>query len=118
MERETEDKIFLLSYTELCEYLVKNTEVGYYAPDRAYNELLCYPTEYAKKYLKQVFEIDTCGWWLCNPEYDTGDGAAMQIEMMSAYGQLEVEDKENGKNNAVRPAMWVTWQSDMQVIEE
>ena len=26
----------------------------------------------------------------------------------------EVEDKENGKNNAVRPAMWVTWQSDMQ----
>ena len=52
------------------------------------------------------------------PEYDTGDGAAMQIEMISAYGQLEVEDKENGKNNAVRPAMWVTWQSDMQVIEE
>ena len=30
LERETEDKIFLLSYTELCEYLVKNTEVGYY----------------------------------------------------------------------------------------
>ena len=118
LERETEDKIFLLSYTELCEYLVKNTEVGYYDPNRAYNELLCYPTEYAKKYLKQVFEIDTCGWWLCNPEYDTGDGAAMQIEMISAYGQLEVEDKENGKNNAVRPAMWVTWQSDMQVIEE
>ena len=41
----------------------------------------------------------------------------MQIEMISAYGQLEVEDKENGKNNAVRPAMWVTWQSDMQVYE-
>lgn len=66
----------------------------------------------------KVSMVCGCGWWLCNPEYDTGDGAAMQIEMISAYGQLEVEDKENGKNNAVRPAMWVTWQSDMQVIEE
>ncbi len=56
-----------------------------------------------KSIWKQVFEIDTCGWWLCNPEYDTGDGAAMQIEMISACGQLEVEDKENGKYNAVRP---------------
>ena len=41
-----------------------------------------------------------------------------KFEMISAYGQLEVEDKENGKIMQVRPAMWVTWQSDMQVIEE
>mgnify|MGYP007064538636 CR=1 FL=1 len=22
-----------------------------------------------KQQLYQVFDIDTCGWWLCNPEY-------------------------------------------------
>ena len=117
LERETEDKIFLLSYTEMCEYIVNALGVENYDQDRAYDELLCYPTEYTKKNLKQVLKTDTCGWWLCNPQYDTGDGYSTKVEMITAYGQVDVESKDS-KSYAVRPAMWVTWQSDMQPVEE
>lgn len=117
LERETEDKIFLLSYTEMCEYIVNALGVENYDLERAYDELLCYSTEYAKQNLNQVFKIDTCGWWLCNPQYDTGDGYSTKVEMITAYGQYDVEPKDS-KSYAVRPAMWVTWQSDMQPVEE
>ena len=116
LERETEDKIFLLSYTEMCEYIVNALGVENYDSQRAYDELLCYPTEYAKQNLNQVLKIDTCGWWLCNPQYDTGDGYSTKVEMITAYGQYDVEPKDS-KSYAVRPAMWVTWQSDMQAID-
>ena len=51
-------------------------------------------------------KIDTCGWWLCNPQYDTGDGYSTKVEMITAYGQYDVEPKDS-KSYAVRPAMWV-----------
>ena len=41
-----------------------------------------------------------------------------KIEVISAWGQPDVEIDKNSKSYAVRPAMWVTWQSDMEVIEE
>ncbi|MCI5858309.1 MAG: DUF6273 domain-containing protein [Blautia sp.] len=119
LERETEDKIFLLSFTEMCEYLVKNTERGYYDPDCGYDELLCYPTEYTEQHLHRVLKPDTCGWWLCNPVYDDrgGDDTFTEIEVISAFGQHETDVKDS-KSYAVRPAMWVTWKSDMQPVEE
>lgn len=118
LERETEDKVFLLSYTELCEYFNPDPERSY---DLQYghDELLCYPTEYAKQHLERVLQPNTCGWWLCNPEYDdgTGDGFSVRVEVITAYGQLTIEPM-NSRQNVVRPAMWVTWQSDMEAIEE
>ena len=92
----------------MVEYLIINSGLEFYDHQYAYDELLCYPTEYAKQQLYQVFDIDTCGWWLCNPEYS---------EMITAYGQLDLA-KMDSIQNAVRPAMWVTWQSDMETIEE
>ena len=41
-----------------------------------------------------------------------------KIVVISAWGQPDVEIDKNSKSYAVRPAMWVTWQSDMEVIEE
>lgn len=116
LERETEDRVFLPSYTELCEYFNPDPEGGY---DLQYghDELLCYPTEYAEQHLERVLQPDTCGWWLCNPEYNVGDGFSVGVEVITAYGQLTIEPM-NSRQNAVRPAMWVTWQSDMEAIEE
>ena len=81
---------------------------------------LCYPTEYAKQNLKPLYKSDACNWWLCNPQFDTGEGDLLskQVEMVSSFGECEVAPMMNTRRNAVRPAMWVTWQSDMQVIEE
>ena len=43
------------------------------------------------------------------------------VELVSAYGQGSGTSRENIKANtksiAVRPAMWVTWQSDMEMVE-
>ena len=120
LERKTEDKVFLLSYTEMVEYLIINSGLEFYDHQYAYDELLCYPTEYAKQQLYQVFDIDTCGWWLCNPEYSEcveNDDFKTYSEMITAYGQLDLA-KMDSIQNAVRPAMWVTWQSDMETIEE
>ena len=118
LERKTEDHILLLSYTEMCEYLVKNTERGYYDPDCGYDELLCYPTEYTEQHLHRALKPDTCGWWLCNPVYDDrgGDDTFTEIEMVSAWGQHDTDVKDS-ISYAVRPEMWVTWQSDMQAID-
>ena len=110
LERKTEDKVFLLSYTEMVEYLIINSGLEFYDHQYAYDELLCYPTEYAKQQLYQVFDIDTCGWWLCNPEYSEcveNDDFKTYSEMITAYGQLDLA-KMDSIQNAVRPAMWVT----------
>jgi hypothetical protein len=45
--------------------------------------------------------------------YDT-DG----VGVISGYGQAEREILLDSRRYAVRPAMWVTWQSDMQPVEE
>ncbi len=48
LERETEDRVFLLSFTELCAYFSEDPYPGCYGEPYGYDELLCYPTEYAK----------------------------------------------------------------------
>lgn len=114
LERETEDKIFLLSYTEMCEYFDPDPKKGsYFDFQYGYDEVLCYPTEYAKQQLYMLNVKDACGWWLADCFYDS-DG----VGVISGYGQAQREILLNSSRYAVRPAMWVTWQSDMQVIEE
>ena len=114
LERETEDKIFLLSYTEMCEYFDPDPKKGsYFDFQYGYDEVLCYPTEYAKQQLYMLNVKDACGWWLADCFYDS-DG----VGVISGYGQAQREILLNSSRYAVRPAMWVTWQSDMQPVEE
>ena len=68
--------------------------------------------------MKPLYKTDTCGWWLCNPQFDTGDGVSDEVEIISAFGEWSVASMMDTRQYAVRPAMWVTWQNDMQVIDE
>mgnify|MGYP000602187521 FL=1 len=52
LEREIEDKVFLLSNTELCAYFSEDPYPGCYSDPYAHKELLCYPTAYAKQQLE------------------------------------------------------------------
>ena len=117
LERETEDKLFFLSYTELIAYFAEDPYGGCYSDHYSHSEILCYPTEYAKQNLKPLYEMDTCSWWLCNPQFDSGDGLSKQVETVSAFGEKDVAPMMNTRCNAVRPAMWVTWQSNMKAID-
>ena len=119
LERETDDKLFFLSYTELVAYFAEDPYGGYYSDHYSHSEILCYPTEYAKQNLKPLYKSDACNWWLCNPQFDTGEGDLLskQVEMVSSFGEWETAPMMNTRRNAVRPAMWVTWQSDMKVID-
>ncbi len=69
-----------------------------------------------KQQLQTMYQTKTCGWWLCNHFYEDDS-----VELVSAYGQGSGTNRENIKANtkaiAVRPAMWVTWQGDMNVVE-
>lgn len=116
LERETEDRVFLLSFTELCAYFSEDPYPGCYGEPYGYDELLCYPTEYTKQQLQTMYQTETCGWWLGNHFYEDDS-----VELVSAYGQGSGTNRENIKVNtkaiAVRPAMWVTWQGDMNVVE-
>ena len=118
LERGTKDKIFLLSYTEMCLYFDPDPnpnpkEGSCFDFQYGHDEVLCYPTEYAKQRLYMLNVKDACGWWMADCFYDT-DG----VGVISGYGQAQREILLNSSRYAVRPAMWVTWQSDMQVIEE
>ena len=117
LERETEDKLFFLSYTELVAYFAEDPYEEYYSDHYRHKEIMCYPTEYAKQNLKPLYKTDTCNWWLCNPQFDTGDGLSKRVEIVSGFGEWETSPMMNTRRNAIRPAMWVTWQSDMQVID-
>ena len=116
LERETEDYIFLLSYTEMGQYLDPDADPkmgSRFDFQYGYDEVLCYPTEYAKQRLYMLNVKDACGWWMADCFYDT-DG----VGVISGYGQADREILLDSRRYAVRPAMWVTWQSDMQAIEE
>ena len=56
LERETEDKLFFLSYTELVAYFAEDPYGGYYSDPYSHSEILCYPTEYAKQNLKPLYK--------------------------------------------------------------
>ena len=85
----TQDRLFLLSYTEAWKYFFKNS-------DR-----VCKPTKAAVK--RGAFESSisgNCPWWLRSPGYTTDYVAAVDVDGNRGgnlkYGTL-----------AIRPAMWV-----------
>ncbi len=103
-ERETEDNIFLLSYTETCHYISAEIAV------EGKEDGLCYPTEYAKS----SPEIDTyhgaCGWWLGAGYRGYADKHGQFV--VSPYGKINVEEDAKSMKYAVRPALWMKWQED------
>lgn len=110
LERETEDKVFLLSYTEICEYLSEDHH-GVYDDQMSHSELLCYPTDYAKQNTDLLID-DACGWWLCNTVL-TDRESGTSVQAISAYGALTTEMVLTSGDYAVRPAIWVVWDDEM-----
>ncbi|MDO4312006.1 MAG: DUF6273 domain-containing protein [Eubacteriales bacterium] len=104
LERETEDNIFLLSYTEVYHYI--SNETG----DETNPARLCYPTEYAKNNSDIHIYNDTCGWWL-GPAHQ-GYSDKHDPVVVSSHGAIHVEDDADSREYAVRPAMWIKWQRE------
>ena len=104
LERETEDKVFLLSYTEVRRYFPDPDGRGNGSND--YRR--CYPTEYAKKSPALKTYQGTCGWWLCTGFYGYADRCRTMAA--SELGSLNAEEKCESMEYAVRPAIWITWQ--------
>lgn len=103
-ERETEDHVFLLSYTEVYQYL--SNENGDNISD---SKRLCYPTESVKRKLG-LSQKDACGWWLCSVNRAVPEGCRPMV--VTAYGHIEQEVGEMGVTRmqyAVRPAVWIKW---------
>lgn len=100
LERETEDYVFLLSYTEVYQY-ISNTHGDESDPDR-----LCYPTEYAKNNTDIKIYNGACGWWLC-AGIRGYEGNRHKPCIVSVHGGISLEKNANTDMHAVRPAMWI-----------
>lgn len=101
LERETEDKVFLLTYTEVRNYFADPDGRG-----NGSNDLRrCYPTEYAKNSPELKIYQDTCGWWICTGYYDGADKCRTMV--VSELGSLHTEEKNESMEYAVRPAIWI-----------
>lgn len=101
LERETEDYVFLLSYTEVYQYI--NSKHG----DESDPERLCYPTEYAKNNTDIKIYNDACGWWLCAGSRGGYNGERRRPYVVSVHGGISQEENVDSSKYAVRPAMWI-----------
>lgn len=99
LERETEDNVFLLSYTEVYHYI--SNETG----DETNPARLCYPTEYAKNNPDIHIYNDACSWWL-GPAHRGYAGKHGPV-VVSSHGAIHVESDVDCAEYAVRPAMWI-----------
>lgn len=105
LERETEDNVFLLSYTELYQYISDDT-----VAEMSDSNRLCYPTEYTKSNSGMLLNKDACGWWLCSVNQAAPDGCRPMV--VTVYGQIQQELGATGVTSmqyAVRPAVWIKW---------
>ena len=100
LERETEDYVFLLSYTEVYKY-ISNTHGNESDSDR-----LCYPTEYAENNTDIKIYNEACGWWLCAGGRGY-NGSRHRPFVISAHGGISLEENVDSDKYAVRPAMWI-----------
>lgn len=100
LERETEDYVFLLSYTEVYQY-IGNTHGRESDPDR-----FCYPTEYAENNTDIKLYNDVCGWWLCAGVRGY-DGSRHRPFVISVHGGISLQENVDSDKYAVRPAMWI-----------
>lgn len=101
LERETEDNVFLLSYTEMQYYIPS------YAGDGSDKARCCYPTEYAKSNPELIIYQDVCGWWLCAGRRGFSEGCRPMA--VSDLGSINVETDTASMKYAVRPAIWIKW---------
>lgn len=100
LERETEDYVFLLSYTEVYQYISNNTGDG------SNDDRLCYPTDYVKSNFDIHTYQDACGWWLCAGNARDDECRTM---IVSELGSIHVETEVDSNAYTIRPAMWVKW---------
>ena len=112
----TDDKVFLLSWTEARDYFDAKGLYNYYLGAENYNQkLLCRPTAYAKGQGIGSFDnrdniypsetVGCCGWWLRSPGPDqTGFNASSVVYDGSlSHGG----DNSDGGWNGVRPAILI-----------
>ena len=90
---DTEDKIYLLSKSEVLHFM----------PEMA--DRVAYPTEYAKtKGITLSPETGSCRWWTRTPGARKMDICGMRLDgRISAYGMQDVD----WPTNTMRPVMWV-----------
>ena len=90
---DTEDKIYLLSKSEVLHFM----------PEMA--DRVAYPTEYAKsKDITLSPETGSCRWWTRTPGARKMDMCGMRLDgRISAYGMQDVD----WPTNTMRPVMWV-----------
>ena len=94
-EPDTQDKVFLLSYSEAKEYFASD------------EERICQPTEYAKSQGAYSYN-DNCWWWLrsirtiSSVSYAQGEAAGVKIN-----GTLGDSDDVDYSYGTVRPAIWI-----------
>lgn len=100
LERETEDYVFLLSYTEVYEY------ISDMHGEESDSDRLCYPSEYAKNNTDLNIYNDACGWWLC-AGVSGYEGSRHRPFVVSAHGGINLQERVNSDEYAVRPAMWI-----------
>ena len=97
---ETEDKVFLLSYSEVGEFFV-NTE-----------NRKCELTDYARSKAPIAGKNNECSWWLRTPAYNTiyGKMRIVDYNAMTVGMGGAVNKEGTGVNNiscGVRPALWI-----------
>ena len=96
----TYDKIFLLSYKEMNDYLSNPTVEA---------------TTYVQENFYEVYDGDTCTWWLRSPGKDAHDIAYI------ATSQIPMEGNASEVFCGYRPAMWINitgeWENYYSGIE-
>ena len=112
-ERETEDCIFVLSYTEIWEYFKIVRYLDNHEGDPA---VLCSPTEYVKNNCDiKIYtqgDNDYCGWWLGGGIWAGGDPDTVWPLMITEFSTSSRVSPEEIVYSGVRPAMWITWQEE------
>ena len=87
--KNTQDKVFLLSYAEAWKYF-KNEEAR-----------KCKPTDYAVKQNAYKASNGNCYWWLRSPGSSSSSAASVNNSGARGY------DNVHNSDHAVRPAFWL-----------
>ena len=91
----TQDKVFLLSYTEAWKYFVSDTARQ------------CQPTKYAVAQNAYKASNGNCWWWLRSPGSSSSSACSVNSYGARRYGVVDYD------NAAVRPAFWLDLSSDI-----
>ena len=100
LTEETEDSVFLLSYTDYARYVAPLNDFKFGVPTQAVLD--------AKIYMADVEDSDTikqaCGWLL----RDDGDRESTNVMEVYGYnGSISLFGTDKDYSSGIRPAMWV-----------